>query len=151
MKILQVVGYKNTGKTTVINDMVRGLKTSGYRVAVIKHHHEEDTFETTTDTGKFIHSGSDITILNKPQSSMKVMNAIPSLPGQIEELSGEVDFILIEGYKGENYPKIYLEYSFTNGAAPLKTLNLEAVLMTFDLRYDRSKVMDWFQNWSESR
>lgn len=149
MKILQVVGYKNSGKTTVINDMVKELKSSGYRVAVIKHHHEAGTFETTTDTGKFIHSGSDITILNTPQSSMKVKSVTPSLSAQVEELSGAVDFILIEGYKDENYPKIYLEYSFTNGAAPLKTLSLEAVLMTFDLRYDRNKVMDWFQNWSE--
>lgn len=38
MKILQVVGFKNSGKTTMISRWVRLLKENGLTVAVVKHH-----------------------------------------------------------------------------------------------------------------
>lgn len=150
MKTLQVTGYKNTGKTTVINKMVKRLKSSGYRTAVIKHHHNgQAVYSDSTDTGKFIESGSDVTILNTTDTSMTVIKKEPDLNHQLDRLRGEVDFILIEGYKALDYPKIYLEYSFTDSAVPVEFLSLKSVLMTFDLRYDEDKLMEWFIHWSE--
>jgi molybdopterin-guanine dinucleotide biosynthesis protein B len=148
MKILQITGYKNTGKTTLINRLVTYLKSLDYQVAVIKHHHQ--SFADETDTGQFIQKGADMTILNTPSASMKVVNKQPQLETQLAELDGIVDFILIEGYKDKNYPKIYLEYSFTGGTTSLNALSLKSVLMTFDMRYDEDKVMEWFKSWSEN-
>lgn len=149
MKILQVTGFKNTGKTTTVNRMVKYLKSSGHCVAVIKHHHSDET-EDDTDTGQFIRSGSDVTVLNTPSSSTYTVNAPPVLKNQIEYLSKEADFILIEGYKNENYPKIYLKHSFTDGTKA-DIFGLRSVLKTFDLRYDEDKLMDWFIKWSEDK
>ncbi|MDA1052030.1 MAG: molybdopterin-guanine dinucleotide biosynthesis protein B [Planctomycetota bacterium] len=46
MKRVHIVGRKNSGKTTLIVDLVRHLTAKGYRVGTIKHthhHHELDT------------------------------------------------------------------------------------------------------------
>ena len=46
MKRVHIVGRKNSGKTTLVVDLVRHLTASGYRVGTIKHthhHHELDT------------------------------------------------------------------------------------------------------------
>lgn len=46
MKRIHIVGRKNSGKTTLIVDLVRELTTLGHRVGTIKHthhHHELDT------------------------------------------------------------------------------------------------------------
>lgn len=36
--ILQIVGMKNSGKTTLMNHAISFLKERGYSVATIKHH-----------------------------------------------------------------------------------------------------------------
>lgn len=148
MKILQVTGFKNSGKTTTVDRMVKYLKARDYKVAVIKNHHRDDVHDKTTDTGKFIDSGSDFTVLNTPGTVMTVENKEPDLEKQIEGFSGCVDFILIEGYKDEDYPKIFMEYSFKSGHTKLNNIGLRNVLKTFDIRYDEETIMTWFKEWS---
>jgi molybdopterin-guanine dinucleotide biosynthesis protein MobB len=46
LKRVHIVGRKNSGKTTLVVDLVQHLTASGYRVGTIKHthhHHELDT------------------------------------------------------------------------------------------------------------
>lgn len=148
MKILQVTGFKNSGKTTTVNRMVKYLKGQGFKVAVIKNHHRDDVHDATTDTGKFIESGSDFTMLNTPGTVMTVENKAPDLKKQIDDFTGLVDFILIEGYKDEDYPKIFMVYSFKSGHTNLNNIGLRNVLKTFDIRYDEETIMTWFKEWS---
>ena len=148
MKILQVTGFKNSGKTTTVDRMVKYLKEQNYKVAVIKHHHRDDVHDDTTDTGKFIKSGSDFTVLNTTGTVMTVENKEPDLKKQIENFSQRVDFILIEGYKDEDYPKIFMEYSFKSGHTKLNNIGLRNVLNSFDIRYDKETIMTWFKEWS---
>lgn len=148
MKILQVTGFKNSGKTTTVNRMVQYLKEQNYKVAVIKHHHRDEVHDATTDTGKFIERGSDFTILNTPGTVMTVENKEPDLKQQIDDFSRLVDFILIEGYKDESYPKIFMEYSFKSGHTKLNNIRLRNVLNSFDIRYDGETIMTWFKEWS---
>lgn len=149
MKILQVTGFKNSGKTTTVNRMVEYLKAEGLKVAVIKHHHRDEVHDDSTDTGKFIRSGADFTVLNTPGTVMTVENKAPDLHAQIDQLSGQVDFILIEGYKEEDYPKIFMEYSFKSGHTKLTNIGLRNVLKSFDIRYDEEYIMTWFTEWSK--
>ena len=148
MKILQVTGFKNSGKTTTVNRMVKYLKEQNYKVTVIKHHHRDEVHDKSTDTGKFIGSGSDFTILNTPGTVITVENKEPDLREQIDDFSGLVDFILIEGYKDEDYPKIFMEYSFKSGHTNLNNISLRNVLNSFDIRYDEETIMAWFKEWS---
>ena len=58
--IIQIVGYKNSGKTTLMAHAVSFLKEKGFTVATIKHHG---------------HLGNDITLQNDDVDHMKHFNA----------------------------------------------------------------------------
>ena len=41
--ILQIVGFKDSGKTTLLQQSITFLKSQGYHIVTIKHHgHEKD-------------------------------------------------------------------------------------------------------------
>ena len=62
MKILAVIGSKNSGKTTTVECVVLGLTRKGFRVGSIKHiHHSDFTIDTEgTDTWRHAQAGSKI-------------------------------------------------------------------------------------------
>jgi len=150
MKILQITGYKDSGKTTVVNRMVESLKAEGRTVAVIKHHHDDDVvMEGRTDSESFTRSGADYSILNTPGMSMQVKREAPDLKRQLAHLEDQgVDCVLIEGYKALGCPKIFLSHSFRHGHTNVDNIDLHNVLKTFDIRYDEERIMDWFKEWS---
>lgn len=54
MNVVQICGYKNSGKTTLIAALLPLLKEQGLRVAVIKHDsHGFDIDHKGTDTFRF--------------------------------------------------------------------------------------------------
>ena len=59
MKILGVVGTKNTGKTTLVTLIVSELVNRGYRVGTVKHTHHELDLEGK-DTWKHREAGSRV-------------------------------------------------------------------------------------------
>lgn len=150
MKILQITGFKDSGKTTVVNKMIEQLKGNGHSVAVIKHHHSDDVvMENRTDSESFTRSGALYSILNTPGTSMQVRREPPELKKQLAELEAAgVEIVLIEGYKDLAFPKIFMRYSFRHGHTNVDNIGLENVLKTFDVRYDGDTIMDWFTEWS---
>lgn len=90
--IIQVIGKKDSGKTSAIEKAVKELKKSNLRVAVIKHSHHEIDVEGK-DTFKFWEAGADIVTFHdsKCVTFHKCdLNMVYLLP---------VDVILIEGFK----------------------------------------------------
>jgi len=67
--IIQVVGKKDTGKTSAIERAVKILKEKGYSVAVVKHSHHEIDIQGK-DTYRFWEAGSDIVIFNDSKCVM---------------------------------------------------------------------------------
>ena len=149
MKTLQIAGYKNTGKTTLILDLVNLLKQHGYTVAVIKRHHITEDIPNDTDTGRFFEAGADYTAFNMPGHSIMTERPDKPLTVQLKRFQTEgVDFVLVEGYKKENYSKIILTYSFTEGDTDINEIGLTNVLNRFDMRYDKENAVNWFREWS---
>lgn len=150
MKVLQITGYKDSGKTTTVNRMVALLKGNDRTVAVIKHHHTDDVvMQNRTDSDSFTRSGADYSILNTPGTSMQVRKEPPELEVQLDVLEKEgIEFVLIEGYKDRTFPKIFMSYSFRNGHTNVDNTGLGNVLKTFDVRYDEETIMGWFKEWS---
>lgn len=146
MRILQITGFKNTGKTTLILNLVKRLKQQQKKVAVIKHHHLEEE-RGSTDTEKFLLEGADTTILNTPSISVETRR-YPNLAEQLVKFESVMDVVLIEGYKQEAFPKIVLTYSFSDGHTNVSEMGLRNVLMEADMRYDEAKVFQWFDEWS---
>lgn len=149
MKILQITGYKKSGKTTTIEKMVHQLKEREKTVAVIKHHHlDAETGSDNTDTGRFTDGGADYSILNTPDMSVETRRVSPDLNSQLESLEETgLDCVLIEGYKNCDYQKIFLSYSPREGHTNVEEIGLSNVLKTFDIRYDEETIMKWFEEW----
>ncbi len=107
--VFSVVGRSNTGKTTFVRSLIKELKRSGYRVAVIKHdpddHGEVD--KRGSDTELFFREGSDAVALSSPTRLTVFRKAEKDTPPEeIIALCGAVDCVILEGYKGKRYPKI---------------------------------------------
>ena len=108
MKIVSIVGKKNTGKTSLTVKVIEELTGRGYNVASVKHsHHSIEMDKENTDTWKHKQAGANLvvgvgstTFFNARQEMD--LNRILFLIKHFDEY----DFVIIEGYKRYNYPKI---------------------------------------------
>ncbi|MFC1968592.1 molybdopterin-guanine dinucleotide biosynthesis protein B [Chloroflexota bacterium] len=109
MPIVSFVGQSNSGKTMLLEKVVRELKIRGYRVAVIKHSpHGFEIDKPGKDTWRLAQAGSDIVAISSmnKMAFIERMDTEPTLT-QIEALfGGKVDIVLAEGYKNGNTAKI---------------------------------------------
>lgn len=106
--IVQIVGYKNSGKTTLLCRMTRWLSEQGYKVATLKHDvHGIDMDQPYTDTWKHQQSGAWMTAITSPHQSAWLKPTSVSLESLLEPMY-EADWILIEGFKNAHYRKIVM-------------------------------------------
>lgn len=104
MKVISVVGYKKTGKTTLVERLVSGLKAHG-TVGTVKHTREE-ILPLAGDTQRHMDSGAEVVIGITPSRSLKISKDI-SLENALNELAEEgLDFAVVEGFKESDLPKI---------------------------------------------
>lgn len=119
--VISVVGRSNSGKTTYLEKLIAELKRRGYRLAVIKHHHN-DSFSMDKpgkDTWRHAQAGADIVCLASPHklAMMRTSDQEISLE-QVISYIDKVDIIFTEGYKQEAMPKIEV-YRQAAGNLPL--------------------------------
>ncbi|MEA2021936.1 MAG: molybdopterin-guanine dinucleotide biosynthesis protein B [Candidatus Caldatribacteriota bacterium] len=103
MRVVGIVGYKKSGKTTLGLKLAKELISQGYRVAAIKHI-SENINKTHTDTDKYKDYLSQVVAINSKESIIFLKNkkSIDSIVNYIE-----ADIVLIEGFKKEKtFPKI---------------------------------------------
>ena len=109
MKEIPVLGfaaYSGTGKTTLIEKLVRSLKARGLRVAVIKHDgHDFEIDREGKDSWRYMRAGADISIISSAHKTALVGRRTLSLE-QTAALAHDVDLILVEGYKQEPLTQI---------------------------------------------
>jgi molybdopterin-guanine dinucleotide biosynthesis protein MobB len=108
MKIIQIVGRSNSGKTTFIRNLIPVLKKNG-TVAVIKHLGDHDYhLETGKDTTHFFDAGAEITVgIDSHKSVVAIRNN--TLEGILDLLLNQaIDFVVIEGFKQKPFPKIVI-------------------------------------------
>lgn len=106
---ISFVGTSNSGKTTLLEKVVRELKVKGYRVAVIKHtHHDFEIDQPGKDTWRMAQAGSDIIAISSPNKMAIVERVDEELTlAQLKTLFGQkVDIVLTEGYKNTDTAKI---------------------------------------------
>ena len=108
MKIIQVVGRSNSGKTTFIKQLIPKLKTQG-RVAVIKHLRDHEyELEEGKDTTGFFDVGADISVgIDAHKSVAAIRNN--SLESALRLLFDQgMNFTVIEGFKQRAFPRIVI-------------------------------------------
>jgi molybdopterin synthase catalytic subunit len=107
MKIISIVGYKKTGKTTLVERLVKVLKEHG-TVGTVKHLHDHSIQTPDTDTWKHASAGADVVIGVTPYELVKFSNE-NSLAHALDELADEgMEFAVVEGWKDSSLPKIAL-------------------------------------------
>ena len=110
MKVFGVTGWKNTGKTGLMERLVREFTERGVTVSTIKHaHHAFDVDHKGKDSYRHREAGAKEVVVASGQR-FALMHELrdatePSLKDLLARLS-PVDLILIEGYKREDHPKI---------------------------------------------
>ena len=108
MKIVSIVGKKNTGKTSLTVKVIEELTKRGYNVASIKHsHHSIEMDKENTDTWKHKQAGANLVV---GVGSTTFFNARQEMDLNrilfLIKHYGKFDYVIIEGYKRYNYPKI---------------------------------------------
>jgi molybdopterin-guanine dinucleotide biosynthesis protein MobB len=108
MKVIQVTGRSNTGKTTFIKSLIPVLNKKG-NVAVIKHLADHDfLLEKGKDTTGFFDAGAAISAgIDGHKSVVALQNN--SLDEMLALLKGQgIDFTIIEGFKQRSFKKIVI-------------------------------------------
>ncbi len=110
MKLYGVVGWKNSGKTGLMERLVREFTARGLRIATIKHaHHTFDVDHQGTDSARHRAAGAAQVLLTSSRrwALMSELGEAPEPPlaALIEKLD-PCDLVLVEGYKREGHAKI---------------------------------------------
>ncbi len=103
------VAKSGTGKTTLLEKVIRELKARGHRVGVIKHDaHSFDIDHPGKDSYRLAAAGADTTLISSPEklAIIKKHPAEPSLEEVIASYFGDVDLVITEGFKRGPLPKI---------------------------------------------
>ncbi len=107
MKVISVVGYKKTGKTTLVTRLVESLSRKG-KVGTVKQmcHHRFNP--ENTDTGKHFDAGAEA-VAAITDNELVLVRRNPSLSKALDALADKgMDFAIVEGAKTSSLPKIVL-------------------------------------------
>ncbi len=107
--IISIAGKQNAGKTTLLKDLIPKLKEQGYRVGTLKYNIRKfDIDHEGKDTYKYYHSGADSVAISSQNKFvvMKKMATPPTLHEIIETYLNDVNVVLVEGYREDDYPRI---------------------------------------------
>ena len=107
--VLCVVGPSNSGKTGLMEALIKELSEKGYRIATIKHsHHSVEMDQPGKDSWRHRKAGADVSIFCSKER-VAVFSEWEREP-TVEELCSRyvqnVGWVLIEGFKESPYPKI---------------------------------------------
>jgi molybdopterin-guanine dinucleotide biosynthesis protein MobB len=110
MKIYGVTGWKNSGKTGLMERLVSEFVKRGFSVSTIKHaHHSFDVDRSGKDSHRHRVAGASEVLLAS-RNRFALMHELraedePSLELLLAKLS-PVDLVLIEGFKRDRHAKI---------------------------------------------
>ncbi len=109
VKAVAFVAKSNTGKTTLLEQVIRELKNRGYKVGVIKHDaHRFDIDHPGKDSYRLTAAGADTMLITSPEklALVKKHELSPPLEELIAAYFPDVDIVLTEGFKMSSLPKI---------------------------------------------
>jgi len=103
--IIQVVGKKDVGKTSVIERAIPIIKSMGYTIGVIKHSHHELDLQGK-DTYRFWNAGADIVSFLDSKCTLFFKADVKDIVNLFP-----VDVVIIEGFKELNLTDKRIEVS----------------------------------------
>ncbi len=106
MYAVQVCGYHHSGKTTVVTELIKRLKTAGKTVASIKDIHLEGFGLDTPNKNSFLHktAGANPVIIHATTETDFLYDYPMDLLEIVQKISA--DWLVIEGFSQFPLPKI---------------------------------------------
>ncbi len=116
--VFGVTGWKNAGKTTLVEQLVAEFVRRGWRISTIKHaHHAVDIDRPGTDSWRHRAAGaSEVALVGGQRWAIMREQAEPGLAPTLAEVLPRLapaDLVLIEGFKGDAHPKIEVRADHT--------------------------------------
>ena len=110
MRLYGVTGWKNAGKTGLMERLVTEITGRGFTVSTIKHaHHTFDVDHPGKDSHRHRVAGATEVLLAS-RNRFALMHELrdedePTLDALLAKLM-PVDLVLVEGYKRDSHPKV---------------------------------------------
>ncbi|WKA54551.1 molybdopterin-guanine dinucleotide biosynthesis protein B [Planococcus shixiaomingii] len=163
VKVLQVVGFKNSGKTALIEHLMGIAKENGKTVSTVKHHGHggaPDMPSPTADSSRFFEHGAASSVVygggviqlhqRKEEADLEELLEMASLAGP--------DVVFVEGFKEAPCDKIVLIRSEVDWEELKELKGIVLVVVPESLRMggvgtvernDLQQLKKWFLNWME--
>ena len=109
-KVIGVAGFKNAGKTTLVEKLVRELTRRGHRIATVKHaHHSFDIDHEGRDSFRHRKAGAgEVAVVSRHRWAI-IHELHDEAEPPLEEMLAKLapcDLVIVEGYKRDSHYKI---------------------------------------------
>ncbi len=140
MKVIGIVGLKDSGKTYYATKIISKLRSLNLNIASIKHaHHDFDIDYPNTDSFKHRVAGSKQIIISSSKRWAKINELNNSKEKTLNELISDLDkpdIVIVEGFKNDDHLKIEIIKDPSNSSSFLfkKITNVFALIT--DIKVD---------------
>jgi len=110
MRVFSISGFSGTGKTTLIESIVRNLVLRGYSVVTIKSSQHEPRDGRGTDTERLQLAGAIMSYFHGPSDRERSLSDIVSYRERsLRDIvsSSPSDYLIVEGMKSSPIPKFW--------------------------------------------
>jgi len=142
--ILGIYGYQDSGKTLLVEDLVRALVRKGYSVSSIKHTPHDKTIDCKgKDTWRHWKAGSDPVVF----SSSSETSIIKHSGTRADKIAALVmreympDVLLIEGFKEGTFPKVAVGSVAPRKGTVLRNPSLELLVEYVETEVEVERTM----------
>ena len=109
-RVIGVAGFKNAGKTTLVEKLVTELSRRGHRISTVKHaHHSFDIDHEGRDSFRHRKAGaSEVAVVSRHRWAIiheSRDSEEPTLADILAKLE-PCDLVIVEGYKRDSHDKI---------------------------------------------
>ncbi len=162
IKTLHVIGFKNSGKTTLVSNWVRLAKEKGLNVAVLKHHGHGAKLampDETKDSMQYLLAGADASLVAGAGFTQHMLQNELNYEQLLTLAKWQnPDVILIEGYKAEAGEKVILVRNDEDWEDLQKVDDISLVVglgeaVHYDQianRTEKTELDTWFANWLQA-
>jgi molybdopterin-guanine dinucleotide biosynthesis protein B len=109
-KIIGVAGFKNAGKTTLVEKLVVELTARGFRISTVKHaHHSFDIDHEGRDSFRHRKAGAtEVVVVSSGRWALihELRNEMEPTLDEILQKLAPCDLVVVEGYKRDSHDKI---------------------------------------------
>ncbi|WP_257140969.1 molybdopterin-guanine dinucleotide biosynthesis protein B [Bacillus sp. AFS015802] len=147
--VVQVVGFKNSGKTSLVCKMIQWATSLGISVSSCKHHGHGGKPDTVEHTDSALHQQAGARISGVEGDGM-LQVSISKPEWQLDDILSfysymKTELIIVEGYKRERYPKIVLLRSESDHRILQEMENVMAVIAPYPIE-DQKETIAYFSN-----